>query len=114
MRRDFSIFAASSVSFSSRTHIAFTPRTSGSQHRRGRGHQKQGRGRGQAYAVAVQEDAGRNVVDGMLLISQSWAHVLFDTGATHSFVSVSLVQALQLDVENCDRPLVLSSPMGGL
>ena len=88
--------------------------SSGSQHRRGRGQQRQGRGRGQAFAVAVQEDAGRNVVDGMLLISQSWAHVLFDTGATHSFVSVSLVQALQLDVENCDRPLVLSTPMGGL
>ena len=50
----------------------------------------------------------------MLLISQSWAHVLFDTGATHSFNSVSLVQALQLDVENCDLPLLLLTPMGGL
>ena len=53
-------------------------------------------------------------MDGMLLISQSWAHALFDTGATHSFVSVSLVQALQLDIENCEQPLVLSTPMGGL
>ena len=40
--------------------------------------------------------------------------MLFDTRATLSFVSVSLVQALQLDVENCDRPLGLSTPMGGL
>ena len=50
----------------------------------------------------------------MLLISQSLAHVLFDMRATHSFVSVSLVQALQLDVKNCDRPFVLSTPMGRL
>ena len=88
--------------------------SNGSQHQRGRGRQEQGRGRGQAYVVAVQENAGRNVVDGMLLISKSWAHVLFDTGATHSFVSASLVQALQLEVENCDRSLVLPTPMGGL
>ena len=53
-------------------------------------------------------------MDDMLLISQSWAHVLFDTGATPFFISVSLVQALQLDVENYDHPLVLSTPIDGL
>ena len=64
--------------------------------------------------MTAREDIDRNVVDGMILISSSWAHVLFDTGASHYFVSASLVRALQLHIEECDSPLVLSTLMGRL
>ena len=51
-------------------------------------------------------------MDGMILISHSWAHVLFDTGATHSFISMSFATSLQLEMSLSTSPLLVITPMG--
>ena len=48
----------------------------------------------------------------MTLISHSFAHVLFDTGATHSFILSSFVRTLKLKCENLEVPMNLNSPLG--
>ena len=104
----------------------FASRASGSQgghHQRGgasssSGHRGKGRGRtgnertqSQAYAV-IEARAENTIVDGMILSSHSWAHVLFDTGATHSFISMSFASSLQLEMNLPTSPLLLTTPMG--
>ena len=51
---------------------------------------------GQAYVVVTEARTENAVVDGMILISHSWDHVLFDTGYTHSLISMSFATSLQL------------------
>ena len=72
----------------------------------------------QAYAITAAagqaKQADHSVVDGMIHVSHSWAHVLFDTGATHSFISMLFASVLQLETETCSSPLTLSTPMGGI
>ncbi|KAL5838964.1 hypothetical protein ACOSQ4_011572 [Xanthoceras sorbifolium] len=85
---------------------------SGGRSGKGRG---KGRGTGQAYAATVEEEcdhSGRGVIDGMVLISRSWAHALFDTGASHSFISLLFANTLGLDFENLSMPLSLETPLG--
>ena len=41
-----------------------------------------------------------------------WARVLFDSGASHSFIVASCVKVLGLDVESLGKPLYVSSPLG--
>ena len=41
-----------------------------------------------------------------------WARVLFDSGASHSFIATSYVRVLSLEVETLDEPLHVSSPLG--
>ena len=48
----------------------------------------------------------------MILISHSWAHVLFDTGASHSFISMLFAQMLGLECSVLDNLLTLGTPMG--
>ncbi|KAL5842939.1 hypothetical protein ACOSQ3_013542 [Xanthoceras sorbifolium] len=74
-----------------------------------------GRGTGQAYAATAEEEcdhSGRGVIDGMVLISRSWAHALFDTGASHSFISLLFANTLGLGFENLNMPLSLKTPLG--
>ena len=48
----------------------------------------------------------------MFLLSRLWAKILFDYGASHSFVAASSVNVLGLEVETLDEPLHVSSPLG--
>ena len=48
----------------------------------------------------------------MFLLSRLWAKILFDYGASHSFVAASSVDVLGLEVETLDEPLYVSSPLG--
>ena len=48
----------------------------------------------------------------MLLLSHLWAKILFDFGASHSFVVASSVDVIGLEVETLDEPLLVSSPLG--
>ena len=48
----------------------------------------------------------------MFLLSRLWAKILFDSGASHSFVAASSVDVLGLEVETLDEPLYVSSPLG--
>ena len=93
---------------------------SSSHGNRGRGQKNKGKSHGQAYAVTSAANTGRGqqadhpVVDGTVLVSHSWAQVLFDTGASHSFISMLFASVLQLSVDTHDPPLTLSTPMGGI
>ena len=48
----------------------------------------------------------------MFLLSYLWAKILFDYGASHSFVIASCVEELGLEVETLEKPLYVSSPLG--
>ena len=48
----------------------------------------------------------------MFLLSRLWARVLFDSGASHSFISASCVRELGLEVETLEKPMYVSSPLG--
>ena len=87
--------------------------------------QSMGRGRGQSvqagtsgaqgrvYAVTPQtEAADQSVIQGTFLLFRLWARVLFDLGASHSFIAASCVRVLGLEVETLDEPLHVSSPLG--
>ena len=91
-----------------------------------------GRGRGQSvqagtsgaqgrvFAITPQAEAvDQSVIQGTFLLFQGtfllfrlWARVLFDSGASHSFIAASCVRVLGLEVEILDEPLHVSSPLG--
>ena len=48
----------------------------------------------------------------MFLLSRLWVRVLFDFGASHSFIAASCVKVLGLEVESLEKPLHVSSPLG--
>ena len=48
----------------------------------------------------------------MFLLSRLWARVLFNFGASHSFIVASCVNVLGLKVESLRKPLHVSSPLG--
>ena len=48
----------------------------------------------------------------MFFLSHLWARVLFDSGASHSFIVASCVQELGLEVETLEKPLYVSSTLG--
>ena len=60
---------------------------------RGRGPQAETSGvQGRVYAITPQaESADQPVIQGTFLLSRLWARVLFDSGASHSFIVVSVV-----------------------
>ena len=45
------------------------------------------------------------------MVSRLWARVLFDSGASHSFIVASVVIELSLEVETLEEPLYVSSPL---
>ena len=52
------------------------------------------------------------VIQGTFLLFRLWARVLFDSGASHSFVAASCVKDLGLEVETLEESLYVSSPLG--
>ena len=48
----------------------------------------------------------------MFLLSRLWAKILFDSGASHSFVTASSVDGLGLEVETLEELFHVSSPLG--
>ena len=48
----------------------------------------------------------------MFLLIRLWARVLFDYGASHSFISTSCVKDLGLEVETLEKLLYVNSPLG--
>ena len=48
----------------------------------------------------------------MFLLSHLWARVLFDSGASHSFIAASYVNILGLKVETLEKSLHVNSPLG--
>ena len=71
------------------------------------------RTQGCVYAITPQiELADQSVIQGTVLLSLLWARVLFDSGASHSFIVTSCVKDLGLQVETLEEPLHVSSPLG--
>ena len=48
----------------------------------------------------------------MFLLSRLWESILFDYGASHSFIAASCVRELGLEVETLEKSLYVSSPLG--
>ena len=48
----------------------------------------------------------------MFLLSRLWARILFDSGASHSFIAASCVRELGLEIETLEEPMHVSSPIG--
>ena len=46
------------------------------------------------------------------MLSCLWVRILFDSGASHSFIVASCVRELGLEVEILEKPLYVSSPLG--
>ena len=54
------------------------------------------------------------LVEGMVLCYSTWAHVLFDSGASRSFMSTSFASILDLEIASLSCPLFVEIPMGGM
>ena len=54
----------------------------------------------------------RPVLQGMFLLSRLWGRILFDNGASHSFIVASCVRELGLEVKTLEEPMHVSSPLG--
>ena len=64
---------------------------------------------GRVYAfIPPAESADQPVIQGTFLLSRPWARVLFDSGASHSFITASIVIELGLEVEALKEPLYVS------
>ena len=46
------------------------------------------------------------------MLSRLWAMIVFDYGASHSFIAASFVRELGLEVETLKKSLYVSSPLG--
>ena len=67
---------------------------------------------GRVYAVTPQtEIVDQSAIQGMFLLSHLWARVLFDSGASHSFIVASCVNFFVLKVESLEKSLHVSSPL---
>ncbi|XP_073226982.1 uncharacterized protein [Cicer arietinum] len=94
-------------------------RGSGTFQQRGRGFGGRGqipaeRGQAQVFALTRQDAQTCNaVVTGILSICSRDAHVLFDLGATHSFVSSWFATRLGKCSSSLEEPLVVATPVGG-
>ena len=68
---------------------------------------------GRVYAITPPAElADQLVIQGKFLLSRLWARVLFDSGASHSFIVALVVMELSLDVKALEEPLYVSSPLG--
>ena len=71
------------------------------------------RTQGRVYVVTPQtEPTDQSVIQGMLLLSRLWERILFDSGASYSFIVASCVKELSLEVETLEKSLHVSSPLG--
>ena len=71
------------------------------------------RGSGRVYAITPPAElADQPVIQGTFFLSRLWARVLFDSGASHSFIAASVVIELGLEVEALEEPLNVSSHLG--
>ena len=57
--------------------------------------------------------AGPLVIRGIVPLFSSWASILIDTGASHSFISSAFASSLELWFTRLDIPLIVDTPVGG-
>ncbi|KAI3681152.1 hypothetical protein L6452_35936 [Arctium lappa] len=72
------------------------------------------RAKGRAYTMTLDESKETpDVVLGMFLVNDNYAHVLFDSDATRSFVSTTFVLYLNRDAGRLDQSYVVETADGG-
>ncbi|XP_028117055.1 uncharacterized protein LOC114314768 [Camellia sinensis] len=72
------------------------------------------RSQGRVYAnTAFEQATGSLVVRGTFLIFNTWAKVLIDTGASHSFIATSFTSLLGLKSRQLQASFIVESPVGG-
>ncbi|KAJ4961262.1 hypothetical protein NE237_021172 [Protea cynaroides] len=65
------------------------------------------------YAITTEEAAASpDVVTGIINVAGLPARVLFDFGATHSFVSISFGKRMELPIKQLNPSLIVRSPLG--
>ena len=64
------------------------------------------------YAIGLEQNQEPSVLEGTFLVSNSRASILFDTGASNSFISATFVTALGLIACKLDPPLSIQSALG--
>ncbi|GFZ12759.1 hypothetical protein Acr_23g0011440 [Actinidia rufa] len=108
----------------SRATLAFTSAQTSYQSRAQAIAQQGQRTQGRVYAITSaagpsgivgqqEQQLDTSAVRGTLLMFNSWARVLIDTGASHSFIASSFASALRLEIEVLDSVLMLDTPVGG-
>ena len=82
---------------------------------RGRGQGSQARTsgtQGLIYAITSQTKlVDQSIIQGTFLFFRLWAKVLFDSSASHSFIVVSCVKDLGLEVESLEETIHVNSPL---
>ena len=78
---------------------------------RGGGQQQGQASQARAYALPqVPEAVEPSVVRGTIPFLSTWALVLFDTGASRSFISARFARMLDFHVESLDEPIFVDTP----
>ncbi|XP_050916081.1 uncharacterized protein LOC127131190 [Lathyrus oleraceus] len=74
--------------------------------------QMQGRSTGRVYTLDGRKAKSNNVlIDGMCLVNNHPCFVLFDCGATHSFISIRCMKRLGLQAIPLSPPMVVTTAM---
>ncbi|CAN6462677.1 unnamed protein product [Victoria cruziana] len=66
---------------------------------------------GRVYSTAVEDLQSRDLIEGMLLLNNFYVRTLFDTGATHSFISRELVDQMRIETYTAPFRLKIISPL---
>jgi hypothetical protein len=66
------------------------------------------------HVVAETAQEARDVVFGMFLINSAPASVLFDSGASHSFISAEFVAKHGIPMHSMSSHMLVSSPEGNM
>jgi hypothetical protein len=66
------------------------------------------------HVVVEDAQAALDVIIGMILVNDNNTIVLFDSGASHSFVAASLVQKYNLLLSMLKNQMIVSSPGGDM
>ena len=114
LRVHIAYLALSSGSYDSRSYHAFGSRVSISRPRQDTGRDKV-KALAQAYVMHISDHHDTItsiIVDIILLIFSSWAHVLFDTSTSHSFISMMFGSMLGLEYESLKSTLSVGVSLG--
>ena len=68
---------------------------------------------GHVYAITPQTElVDQSIIQGTFLLFFLWVRVLFDYGASHSFIAISHLKYWGSKVETLEEPLHVNSPLG--
>jgi len=77
----------------------------------------QSQARGRVFCLEAEEEGDEDphaIISGMFLVNTVPVTVLFDAGATHSFVNPVAAARMDLKFENLDVPLGMTTPIGSV